>query len=62
MENKYVYNFNVRDLATKKTSRISVIATSVQEVSQILFNKFGSNYASRCELTSFYPCKEEKVK
>lgn len=62
MANLYVFNFSVKNFATKKVERISVIASSFDETRDILFNKYGSNYPARCELTSFYPYKKEDVK
>lgn len=62
MKNLYVFNFSVKNFSTDRVDRISIIALTFNETRDILFDKFGSNYAARCEFTSFYPYKEEKVK
>lgn len=62
MENLYVFNFSVKNFGTKKTERVSIIAASFDETRDILFDKFGSNYPARCELTSFYPYTKKEVK
>lgn len=62
MKKLYVFNFLVTNFATKKTERISIKAPTFDQTKNALFEKYGSNYASRCKLTSFYPCKEGEVK
>lgn len=58
----YVFVFSVKNFATKKTERYSVVAPRFDETRDTLFEKYGSNYPDRCELISFYPYKEEDVK
>lgn len=62
MEKLYVFVFSVKNFATKKTERDSVIAPRFDETRDILFDRYGSNYQDRCELISFYPYKKEDVK
>lgn len=52
---QYVYNLKVKDLATKKTQHVSIIASSLEELNRICFQMFGSNYSKRCEFVSSRP-------